>query len=171
MGRAGHVRGVQVSGMNIAYNEDCLAAMRKMPDKAFDLAVVDPPYGGGATHTHTHTPRSSEELQTMSITKPHASGKGLNATLTVSRTGGTWATKYQRERRKRTMCVIGTLHRQQNTLTNSPAFPKTKSSLGLTTLACRRQGASWCGAKPIYRLKGLRCRPLSMRGRASTVTP
>lgn len=27
--------------MNIAYNRDCLAAMREMPDKAFDLAVVD----------------------------------------------------------------------------------------------------------------------------------
>lgn len=31
--------------MNVAYNMDCLEAMRKMPDKAFDLAVVDPPYG------------------------------------------------------------------------------------------------------------------------------
>lgn len=31
--------------MNEAYNADCLAAMRAMPDKAFDLAVVDPPYG------------------------------------------------------------------------------------------------------------------------------
>ena len=26
--------------MNIAYNADCLAAMREMPDNAFDLAVV-----------------------------------------------------------------------------------------------------------------------------------
>lgn len=25
--------------MNVAYNMDCLAAMREMPDKAFDLAV------------------------------------------------------------------------------------------------------------------------------------
>ena len=31
------------------YNADCLAAMRKMPDNVFDLAVVDPPYGGGLT--------------------------------------------------------------------------------------------------------------------------
>ena len=31
--------------MNIAYNMDCMDAMRKMPDKLFDLAVVDPPYG------------------------------------------------------------------------------------------------------------------------------
>lgn len=33
--------------MNIAYNMDCLEAMREMPDNAFDLAVVDPPYGDG----------------------------------------------------------------------------------------------------------------------------
>ena len=33
--------------MNIAYNMDCLEAMREMPDNAFDLAVVDPPYGNG----------------------------------------------------------------------------------------------------------------------------
>lgn len=31
--------------MNVAYNMDCLAAMREMPDQCFDLAVVDPPYG------------------------------------------------------------------------------------------------------------------------------
>ena len=31
--------------ISLAYNQDCLAAMREMPDKAFDLAVVDPPYG------------------------------------------------------------------------------------------------------------------------------
>lgn len=31
--------------MNVAYNADCLAAMREMEDNAFDLAVVDPPYG------------------------------------------------------------------------------------------------------------------------------
>lgn len=24
---------------------DCLAAMREMPDKAFSLTIVDPPYG------------------------------------------------------------------------------------------------------------------------------
>ena len=30
--------------MNFAYNMDCMEAMRQMPDKCFDLAVVDPPY-------------------------------------------------------------------------------------------------------------------------------
>ena len=36
---------------NIVYNMDCLAAMREMPDNAFDLAVCDPPYGAGFTET------------------------------------------------------------------------------------------------------------------------
>lgn len=31
--------------VNIAYNVDCMEYMRTLPDKAFDLAVVDPPYG------------------------------------------------------------------------------------------------------------------------------
>lgn len=29
----------------IAYNIDCMEYMKTLPDKAFDLAIVDPPYG------------------------------------------------------------------------------------------------------------------------------
>ena len=29
------------------HNEDCLEALKKMPDNAFELAIVDPPYGIG----------------------------------------------------------------------------------------------------------------------------
>lgn len=32
---------------SIAYNMDCMEYMRSLPDKAFDLACVDPPYGDG----------------------------------------------------------------------------------------------------------------------------
>lgn len=32
---------------SLALNMDCMAYMRTLPDKAFDLAVVDPPYGDG----------------------------------------------------------------------------------------------------------------------------
>ena len=31
------------------YNMDCMEYMKTLPDNAFDLAVVDPPYGGGFT--------------------------------------------------------------------------------------------------------------------------
>lgn len=33
--------------MNVAFNRDCLEAMREFPAGFFDLAVVDPPYGIG----------------------------------------------------------------------------------------------------------------------------
>jgi len=36
--------------VNVAYNMDCMEAMREMPDKAFELAIVDPPYGIGINH-------------------------------------------------------------------------------------------------------------------------
>ena len=32
--------------MTKAFNLDCMEAMRNMPDNAFDLAIVDPVYGG-----------------------------------------------------------------------------------------------------------------------------
>ena len=40
---------------SIVYNIDCMEYMRTLPDKAFNLAIVDPPYsidiltGGGQT--------------------------------------------------------------------------------------------------------------------------
>lgn len=33
--------------MNVAYNIDCMEYMKNIPDKYFDLAVVDPPYFSG----------------------------------------------------------------------------------------------------------------------------
>lgn len=33
--------------ISITYNRDCLEAMREMDDNAFELAIVDPPYGIG----------------------------------------------------------------------------------------------------------------------------
>ena len=34
------------------FNQDCMEAMKDMPDNAFDLAIVDPPYGiGGGSNT------------------------------------------------------------------------------------------------------------------------
>jgi site-specific DNA-methyltransferase (adenine-specific) len=35
------------------YNMDCMEAMKEMPDKAFALAIVDPPYGIGDFNMQT----------------------------------------------------------------------------------------------------------------------
>ena len=46
------------------YNMDCLAAMREMPDNAFDLAVVDPPYGDGRSQSiHVERERGRERAE------------------------------------------------------------------------------------------------------------
>ena len=60
---------------SIVFNMDCLEFLREQPDKSFDLAVVDPPYGGA---------------NDLSINGGGVSVEGSTAT----RTGGTWATKY-----------------------------------------------------------------------------
>jgi len=36
-----------MSAESIVFNEDCIEVMKRYPDKHFDLAVVDPPYGIG----------------------------------------------------------------------------------------------------------------------------
>lgn len=44
----------------VAYNMDCMEAMRQMQDGAFDLAIVDPVYGDvtkGGYMTHNHGQR------------------------------------------------------------------------------------------------------------------
>jgi site-specific DNA-methyltransferase (adenine-specific) len=43
------------------FNRDCLDAMREMPDNAFDLAIIDPPYGIGR----------SGQTETFTIKKKH----------------------------------------------------------------------------------------------------
>lgn len=37
------------------YNMDCMEGMKQFPDKFFDLAVVDPPYGIGENGSKNHT--------------------------------------------------------------------------------------------------------------------
>lgn len=36
---------------SIVFNEDCIQVMKRYPDKFFDLAVVDPPYGININHS------------------------------------------------------------------------------------------------------------------------
>lgn len=43
--------------MNVAINADCMELMQQYPDKYFDLAVVDPPYGDGGDICQRYTIR------------------------------------------------------------------------------------------------------------------
>ena len=63
-------------------NCDCMEYMATMPDKAFELAIVDPPYGsaGGAWESQNRSRFG-----------------GLFDKYKITRTGGTWSKKYQQD--------------------------------------------------------------------------
>lgn len=61
--------------MNEAYNMDCMGAMKQMPDKYFDLAVVDPPYGIGVMRPAKKQNRSKNKNVKVSV------GGGSRSTL------------------------------------------------------------------------------------------
>jgi len=45
------------------FNMDCMDGMKQMPDKAFELAICDPPYGIGADKTQNKTAEQREKAQ------------------------------------------------------------------------------------------------------------
>lgn len=69
--------------LNRAYNMDCMEGMAQFPDEYFDLAVVDPPYGDAGKQFSVST-RFGGRFDKCKSEK-------------VSRTGGTWAKKYNKK--------------------------------------------------------------------------
>lgn len=61
------------------YNMDCMEGMKQFPDKFFDLAIVDPPYGSGNGEFASGT----------------RFGERFDRYKTVDRTGRTWAKKFK----------------------------------------------------------------------------
>lgn len=106
---------------SIALNCDCMEYMRSLPDKAFDLAVVDPPYGGGCSQSvkTEREPGSTAELLTTKANPGRGSAASSTATISAARTGGTWAAKY-RQRTPGLISVIGISPRLRNTSMSLP---------------------------------------------------
>ena len=48
---------------------DCMDAMRQFPDKFFDLAIVDPPYGSGGVHSQTVSDSAKDLTVTAQIVR------------------------------------------------------------------------------------------------------
>lgn len=65
--------------INEAYNVDCIEYMRSLPDKYFDLAVCDPPYGSG----------NDTKLGGAKVSAEYSTG-----TAKWNRLKGGWAEKY-----------------------------------------------------------------------------
>ena len=58
----------EIFGGITLYNADCMDVMREIPDKAFDLAIVDPPYGLEQASTN-----GSGKLKNRRFNKGHIS--------------------------------------------------------------------------------------------------
>lgn len=61
--------------LNKAYNMDCMEGMQEFPDKFFDLAVVDPPYGGaGQEFKRTDGSRFGGKFDRYKLKTPENAG-------------------------------------------------------------------------------------------------
>ena len=84
------------------FNMDCMEGMKEFPDKYFDLAIVDPPYGdaklsdnsrGGGLGEIRRPVRPVQESIIRSGTSDNRTDHG------VSRTGGGWSKRYDQTKK------------------------------------------------------------------------
>ena len=122
------------------YLMDCMEGMAQFPDKFFDLAIVDPPYGDGNQKIV-----GGGTLRTGNQTK-----RG------VTRTGGTWATKYGKK------SLRGTLPQGTITFKSCSASHAIRSFGAAITFRFLLQGALWFGIRRFLRTS--RCPCANMRG-------
>ena len=113
-----------------------MEAMRSMPDNAFDLAVVDPPYGdgGGGSAERRDSEADSTDTAGRVPRQDLRGGYDQNGTSRTDcekdkprRIGGTWAAKFGKK------LFRGTSPRINRILTNCSAFHRTRLSGGAIT--------------------------------------
>lgn len=75
------VLGDKMLELNNIYKMDCLEGMKQFPDKYFDWVIADPPYGGAGNEF-----KRDDKLRFG----------GRFDKYKLSRTGGTWASKYNK---------------------------------------------------------------------------
>lgn len=116
---------------NAFINCDCMEGMKKFPDKYFDLAIIDPPYGdwGGWIQVRDEVRREVRQVQDITHSEQERN-------IRPTRRGGTWAKKYGKK------SFRGTLPRSRNILTNCFASHVTRLYGGATISYYRLQGVS-----------------------------
>ena len=162
---------------SIAYNMDCLEAMRKMPDNAFDLAVVDPPYGSGLTETggckgwfakyHQDTPEnqggggtasdndSTDTNTNRSFAQQSQKGRTrTHYTFGSKKSSSNYQRRMEQQREIAKKSFRGMLPRSRNTSMNCFASHGTKLYGGATTSTYLRQGVSSFGGRRTFPKKG-----------------
>lgn len=78
--------------MRLFLNMDCMEGMKEYPDNYFDLAIVDPPYGGAGVDTTIHGAEDGRFGNKGSWFEKYREIK-------ASRTGGGWASRLDPDRK------------------------------------------------------------------------
>jgi site-specific DNA-methyltransferase (adenine-specific) len=76
------------------YNEDCMIGMSRYPDKHFDLAIVDPPYGINAERGTNRASRKMFKSKEYGWDKEIPSQEYFNELLRVSKDQIIWGGNY-----------------------------------------------------------------------------
>ena len=89
---------------SFAFNCDCMDAMKEFPDKFFDLAVVDPPYGigvmtmnytkSGAVRTHGHSAAARRDYRRQSEWDVKPTKEYFDELFRVSQKSVIWGGNY-----------------------------------------------------------------------------
>ena len=63
---------MKILELNNFYNMDCMDGMKEIPDKFFDLAIVDPPYGIDKAFTKSSRISKYGQTETVNDAKPNS---------------------------------------------------------------------------------------------------
>jgi site-specific DNA-methyltransferase (adenine-specific) len=83
--------------LNKIYNMDCLEAMKQIPDKYFELAIVDPPYGIGdklLKGGHTGVVKFHEQYEINQWDNERPTKEYFNELFRVSKNQIIWGANY-----------------------------------------------------------------------------
>lgn len=119
---------------SIVFNEDCMEVTRRYPDKYFDLAVVDPPYGAGFTEgggcQGWFAKYHQDSSQSLNVERERADRRGTDSASDLIDTKKTGKKSFR-----------GTWPQEKITLMNFSASHAIKSFGAETTLSFLRRAA------------------------------
>ncbi len=88
------------------YNKDCMEAMKEMSDNQFDLAIVDPPYGIGASEMTMGSGKNKKYKKGKKWDNETRTQKYFNEIQRVSKNQIIWGGNYFADKLKPTRCYI-----------------------------------------------------------------
>ena len=146
------------------YNMDCMEGMKQFPDKYFDLAIVDPPYGDGGAVEAARQKQIRRNVRPLSTICTQANARERER----ERRSHEQAERGRASSAKKSF--RGTQPRSKTILKNCFVSHVTKLFGGAIIFGFRLHGAFLFGEKQMFpKISQWLC--VNMRGHLSTTTP